>query len=288
MKRIQIITGASSGIGREFALQIARERNADEMWLIARRRDRLESLAAEIAAFGAEANNGAATGTATRAFGPNAGAAPKARVVELDIGGRKGVDALASMLKSEADGAGDGGLVVDALVNNAGFGTYGTFADTAIDRQLDMIELNCVALTALCHAALPYLARGSLVVNVASLAAFAPLGNFAVYGATKAYSLSFTLALAAEVADSGVRVIALCPGPVDTEFANVASNGARTAVVDGKSPAAVVAHCLRAARKGKRVAVMAPKWKVKAFISRIVGRYFVARYTYVHDKRPSR
>lgn len=267
MKRIQIITGASSGIGREFALHIARERSADEMWLIARRRDRLESLAKELEAIGN---------------------APTPRVVELDIGGKKGASSLASLLASEAGTAGDGGLIVDALVNNAGFGTYGTFAETEIGRQLDMIDLNCATLTALCHAILPYLARGSLVVNVASLAAFAPLGNFAVYGATKAYALSFTLAFAAEVADSGIRVIALCPGPVDTEFANVASNGARAAVIDGKSPSEVVAHCLRAALKGKHIAIMAPKWKWKAFMSRIVGRYFVARLTFVHDKRPSK
>jgi short-subunit dehydrogenase len=266
MKRIQIITGASSGIGREFALQIARERNADEIWLLARRRDRLESLAKEIGSIGNT---------------------PVSHVVELDLGGRKGVTAFASRLAAEAATAGDGGLVIDALVNNAGFGTYGTFADTSMERQLDMIDLNCVTLTGLCHAALPYLSRGSLVVNVASLAAFAPLGNFAVYGATKAYALSFSTAFAAEVADSGIHVIALCPGPVDTEFANVASNGVRAAVVDGKSPAAVVSHCLRMARKGKHTAIMAPKWKVKAFMSHVIGRYFIARYMFIHEKRPS-
>ena len=95
-------------------------------------------------------------------------------------------------------------------------------------------------------------------------------------------------ALAAEVADSGIFVSTVCPGPVDTEFANVASNGAREKVIDGKSPKKVVEHCLKTVRRGKRIAVMAPKWKFKAFMSRFVGRYFFARYTYIHDKRPSK
>jgi short-subunit dehydrogenase len=266
MKRIIIVTGASSGLGWEFSLQLSKARTAEEIWLIARRKDRLENLAAEI----------------TRAGGPTP------RVIELDLDGKKGVDHFTALLEKEADSTGKDGFIIDTLVNNAGFGTYGTFTDTTIDRELEMINLNVYALTGLCHAALPRMQKGSLIINVASLAAFIPLGNFAVYGATKAYVLSFSTALAAEVADSGIFVETVCPGPVDTEFANVASNGAREKVIDGKSPKKVVEHCLKNVRRGRRLAVMAPKWKFKAFMSRFVGRYSFARFTYIHDKRPSK
>jgi short-subunit dehydrogenase len=271
MKRIVIITGASSGLGREFVRQIPAERHADEIWLLARRKDKLDALALELETQGQKGTSG-----------------PKPRVVEIDLGGRKGIYSFSAMLEKERRANVDGGIVIDALVNNAGFGTYGTFRETGLDRQLEMIDLNVLTLTGLCHAAIPYMAKGSLIVNVASLASFIPLGNFAVYAATKAYVLSFSTALAAELADEGIFVSTVCPGPVDTEFANVASRGAREKVVDGESPSDVVAHCLRQIRKRRHSAIMAPKWKFKAFMSRFVGRYLFARHSFIHDKRPSK
>ena len=265
MKRIIIVTGASSGIGREFALQLSKTRNADEIWLIARRTEKLNLLVDELSV------NGKA----------------KAKALSLDISGKKGVSAFQKLLEKEVLEAGTEGLCIDSLINNAGFGTYGTFMETNLDRQLEMIDLNVSTLTGLCHLCVPYMNKGSLLVNVASLASFIPLGNFAVYGATKAYVLSFSIALAAEIADSGIFVSTLCPGPVDTEFAQIASNGARKKVIDGRDPAAVVEHCLLLSSQGKRVAIMAIKWKLKAFLSRFVGRYFFARHSFIHEKRPS-
>ena len=264
MKRIQIVTGASSGLGREFVLQLIKERPSDEIWLLARRTENLQALALELGEDG-----------------------PVPRVIGIDLTGRNGVAAFASLLEQERQSCSEDGFIVDTLVNNAGFGTYGTFVGTNMDRQLDMIELNAVTLTGLCHTVLRYMTKGSVIINVASLASFIPLGNFAVYGATKAYVLSFSTALAAEVADDGIFVSTICPGPVDTEFAYIASNGARERVVDGKDPAAVVAHCFRSIRRGKHSSVMALKWKIKAFLSRFVGRYFYARYSFIHEKRPS-
>lgn len=262
MKRIIIVTGASSGLGREFALQLCQKRLADEIWLIARRTEKLKLLAAEL--------------TETRKI--------TAKTFSLDISGRKGVAAFKKILDKEIAAE---NFCIDSLINNAGFGTYGTFMETDLDRQLEMIDLNVSSLTGLCHLCVPLMEKGSLLVNVASLASFIPLGNFAVYGATKAYVLSFSIALAAEIADSGIFVSTLCPGPVDTEFAQIASNGARTKVVDGRDPAAVVQHCLALSSRGKRVAIMAVKWKLKAFMSRFVGRYFFARHSFIHEKRPS-
>jgi len=127
---------------------------------------------------------------------------------------------------------------------------------------------------------------GAFVVPLA--ASFSPLGNFAVYAATKAYVLSFTLALAAEVRDRGIRVCALCPGSVSTEFAEVASNGARKEVLHGVAADKTVAHCLKRVERGKKTALMTWKWKLFAAASRLLGRYAIARFTYKHWKRPYR
>ena len=263
MKKIGIVTGASSGMGAEFALQIARQKTCDELWLIARRKEKLDALCEKIAS--------------------QNGVVPHA--VAMDIRGREGVERLARLLEKEKE-AGD--FTVGILVNNAGFGTYGPFSETDVMRELDMIDLNCTALTGLCGVSLPYMKCGSLIINTASLASFSPLGNFAVYAATKAYVLSFTLALAAEVRHLGIRVCALCPGSVSTEFASVASNGARSEVLDGIASDTVVAHCLKRAEKGKKIVLMRWRWKFFAAASRWLGRYAIARFTYEHWKRPYR
>lgn len=254
MKRIAIITGASSGIGKEFARNLTKVKSADEIWLVARRKDRMEELAQELS-------------SPTRLF-------------DLDLTRPDAIDSIGSALDSEP-------CIVDTLVNNAGFGTYGPFCETAPERELEMIDLNIRALTALCAFVLPKMDGNSKIINVASLAAFIPLGNFAVYAATKAYVLSFSVALAAEVADRRITVTALCPGPVDTEFARVASNGARQFVLKGKDVATVVARCLNDVRRGRHISLIHPQWKVMAFLSRFIGRYFYARHSYLHDKRPS-
>jgi uncharacterized protein len=266
MKKLTIITGASSGMGTEFARQLSAYSQTDEIWLLARRKDRLETLAAKLCI-------------------PDR---PLPRVVPVDISGRQGISKFADLLEEEKNADKElGGFRISMLVNNAGFGTYGTFTQTDLDRQLDMIDLNCTTLTGICGKALPFMDRGSTIINVASLASFLPLGNFAVYGATKSYVLSFTLALAAETSGKGIKVCALCPGPVSTEFADVASNGARKTVLHGLPADKVVAHCLKQADRGKHTAIMALKWKFKAFASRFVGKYTGAYITYKFCRRPA-
>lgn len=260
MKKIIIVTGASSGMGKEFALQLAKSSRATEMWLVARREDRLIQLAKEL----------------KTEINPNM----NFRVIPEDISGHKGFYIFKSLFKEEKE------FIIDTLVNNAGFGTYGPFADTPTKKELEMLDINVLSLTGICGAALPYLQKGSRILNVASLAAYSPLGNFAVYAASKAYVHSFTMALAAELKDRGIKVLSMCPGSVSTEFANVASNGARKEVLNGVSAKDTVAHALKCLDKGKLVALMTFKWKLKAFCSRFVGRYFFARYTYVNEKRP--
>ena len=267
MKRIAIITGASSGIGEEFARQVCAKYDFDEIWIVARREDKLAALAENL--------------NASKNF-------KVVRPVVMDLAGKEGVGRLKSFIEAENEKLGkiESGIEIGLLINNAGFGTYGPFAETSINTQMDMIELNCTTVTGICGITLPYLKAGSVVINTASLAAFLPLGNFAVYGATKSFVLSFSIALAAELRDKGIKVCALCPGSVSTEFANVASNGARKEVKGGYPPQKVVTQCLRRAFKGKTLALYRPKWRITAFMSRFVGRYLGARYTYKYNPRP--
>ncbi|SEQ68581.1 hypothetical protein SAMN04487977_10882 [Treponema bryantii] len=267
MKRIAVITGASSGLGEEFTRQVCANYDYDEIWIIARREDKLRTLADNL--------------NATKNF-------TTVHPVVLDVAGKEGVERFKKLLESEDEKLRkvESGIEIGLLINNAGFGTYGPFAETSINRQMDMIELNCTTVTGICGVALPYLKKDSVIINTASLAAFLPLGNFAVYGATKAYVLNFSVALAAELHDKGIKVCALCPGSVSTEFANVASNGARPEVKGGIPPKKVVAQCLKRAFKNKRISMLLFKWRITAFMSRFVSGYIGARYTYLYNKRP--
>lgn len=267
MKTIAIITGASSGLGKEFTKQISEKKLYDEIWIIARRHEKLIELADEI-------NNS----MNFKVIKP----------VPMDISNDNSIMVLKQMLEDENEALTrvESGIKVGLLINNAGFGTYGPFEESSILKEMDMVNLNCTSLTGFCGITLPYMDSSSVIINTASLAAFLPLGNFAVYAASKAFVLSFSIALAAELKDRGIKVCALCPGSVSTEFANVASNGARKEVLGGIDPEKVVTHCIDLAFKGKRVALYRPKWRFTAFMSRFIGRYFGARWTYKHNKRP--
>lgn len=184
-----LVTGASSGIGVEIARALAAR--GHNVTLVARRRDRLEELAAEL-----RTDHGI-----------------RAEVIASDIaeaGAREQLQAELGRL----------GLTVEILVNNAGYGTGGRFHTLAIERELAMVRLNSEAVVALCGMFIPpMVSRGrGAVLNVASTIGFQPVVNEATYGATKAFSLSFTEALHGELKGTGVTVTALCPGPVKTEF----------------------------------------------------------------------
>lgn len=263
MRKIIVITGASSGMGVCFAHQLAREkkRTAEEMWLIARREDRLVKVKNELKDI------------------------IDAKTFTMNLEGKEGAKKFRELLEAENKKE---SIEISILVNNAGFGTYGEFADTDTDREMQMIDLNCTALTGITGYSLPYMKSGSRIINVASLAAYGPLGNFAVYGATKAYVLSFTTALRAELKHKGIKVTALCPGSVSTEFANVASNGARKEVLHGKSAEKTVRDALKKSRKGKPVAMWALKWKLNSKLCTYLPHTLIAWTTWRFAKRPSK
>jgi len=188
-----LVTGASSGIGRELARLLAEE--GLDLVLVARRSDRLEDLARELSV----------------AHGVSA------RVLARDLASPSSAREIVEELERER-------LEVDVLVNSAGFGVYGRFWETEIDRQMEVLEVNVVALTELTGRLLPGMvsrARGR-ILNLASTAAFQPGPYMAVYYATKSFVLSFSEALAEELSGTGVTVTALCPGPTITEFQEAA------------------------------------------------------------------
>jgi uncharacterized protein len=220
-----LVTGASSGIGAAFARALA-ARGAN-LVLAARSADRLEALAREL----------------------SAGHGVQAVAVPADLAHPGAGPELARELDRR-------GLAVDVLVNNAGFATYGPFESIAAERERDEVQLNVAALVDLCHAFLPGMLsrRRGAIVNVASTGAFQPVPYMAVYGATKAFVLSFSEALWFEARGRGVSVLALCPGPTETRFfeaANVADGvfGAR------ERPEVVVEQALRALARGRSFVV---------------------------------
>jgi len=182
---VTLVTGASAGLGVEFARACARR--GDELVLVARRQDRLERLAQEIGG--------------------------KAHVLAADL---SRPEAPAELLR-QVEGL---GLTVGTLINNAGFGGGGRVAEQALERQIEMIDLNVRALTELARRVLPAMLerREGAILNVASTAAFQPGPGSAVYFATKAFVLSFSEALHQELKGTGIKVSALCPGPTATEF----------------------------------------------------------------------
>lgn len=191
-----LVTGASAGLGEGFARALAAE--GHDLVLSARRADRLDVLASEL-----RAKHGVSV-----------------HVFPVDL-----AEADAPHLLMEA--VGEAGLVIDTLVNNAGFGARGAVSELPLDRQLAEIDVNCRALVALCRLVLPGMIarREGGILNLASTAAFVPGPWLAVYYASKAFVLSFSQALHEEVRGQGVRVAALCPGPTKSEFASVAGLG---------------------------------------------------------------
>lgn len=197
MKNIIIITGASSGMGMEFAKQLDKKlKRIDEFWLVARRKDRLEKLDSILR--------------------------HKCRIFDVDLMNEEEVKRIEDTLNGECE------YRIRMLVNCAGFGLVGQFKDLEKKEQLEMIDLNCKALTEMTYICVPHMDRQSRIIQLASVAAFLPQKNFAIYAASKSYVLSFSRALNEELRDMDITVTAVCPGPVDTEFFETAEKNGTT------------------------------------------------------------
>jgi short-subunit dehydrogenase len=189
-----LITGASAGIGREFARQLASP--AASIVLVARRQDRLEELRDEL-----------------KQQNPNL----EIQIRKVDLSDQSQVDSFCEWIEREH-------VAIDLLINNAGLGDSGRFATSDATRLKEMLNVNIAALTLLTRSVLPQMIAGKrgVILNVSSSAGFLPIPGATVYAASKAYVTSFSEALRLELHGSGVSVTALCPGPVHTEFGEVA------------------------------------------------------------------
>lgn len=189
---IAILTGASAGLGKEYFKHLVKLDSIDEIWLIARRRDRLEEMAESCS--------------------------KKCRVIAMDLTDKQSLKELDNILNEEKPD-------VKALVNNAGFGKLGNVDELPYEEQTMIVELNNTALTAVTAMTLPFMSKGAFILNVCSIASFCPNPRMTVYCSTKAYVLSFTKSLRYELKGRGINCCAVCPGPMSTEFLSVAGIG---------------------------------------------------------------
>lgn len=239
-----LITGASSGIGKEFARQLAANSKLD-LILSARREAELEQLAEEC-----RSSNGS-----TRDI----------MVIPADLSLEEDRHRLCARIDHS-------GRQVEMLVNNAGFGSLGEFAQSSLEWELGMIEVNCKAPVHLCHHFLPMMRerKSGSIINVASTTSFQPLPLMATYAATKALLVSFSQALAVECAADGVHVLALCPGPTDTSFNDAAGLPGRISCLSPMGVEPVVRQALEGVLKRRRLVVNGLLNRVLSLVPRLL------------------
>ncbi len=247
-----VITGASSGLGKEYVNAIISQfPTVDAFWLVARRKDLLREIA--------EAH-------------PDKTIA----AISLDLGKEENITLFEQLLKENSP-------EIKVLINNAGYGRCEDFFSSNRAAQTGMVDLNCRGLMAVTRLCLPYMLDDSLVLNIASIAAFAPTPRMSVYSATKAFVLSLSKALHDELRPRGIKVLAVCPGPMDTEFWKVAN------VPEGKSrlidklprvsPKEVAEGSLRAAKRGKMVYTKGFFYKLYRLLAKLLPHGFIMEFT---------
>lgn len=244
--KIGIITGASSGLGREILLH-AHEYFSDieEFWLIARGADKLEEAAKD--------------------------SGKRCRVLPLDLTRDDFTETLSNALSEEdAD--------VRLLVNNSGCGFLGDFDESPLEEQLRMVDLNVRGITATARCVLPYMKEGSSVINVSSIASFCPNARMTVYSSTKAYVTSFSRGLGFELKKRGIKVTAVCPGPMDTSFLDKGKIKGNSKTFDTLPYCNVrntAIGALKAANKGKSVYTPTLFYKFFRLIAKILPHRLV-------------
>ena len=223
--RIAVVTGASSGMGREFIKRIDETHELDEIWVIARREERLKEIAKD------------------------ASLKAKIRPLPLDLTCVKAIEEYENLLKAENP-------QVAVLVNASGFGKFKASCEVPIEDQYGMIDLNVRALTGMTHATLPFMTAGSEIYQFGSASSFQPVPYINVYAASKAYVLSYSRALNVELKSRGIRVMAVCPFWTKTEFFDRAvSDDTITYYVRYYTPQQVVDRAIKDMAKGRDVSV---------------------------------
>ena len=253
MKQTALITGASGGLGLSFVNIFARD--GYDIVLVARNGERLEEIKKEIEA----------------KYNVNA------MVVAVDLCAQNGAEQV-------FDATSKAGIKVDVLVNNAGFGDFGEFYKSDLNKQTRMVDLNCIALMQLCHLYLPDMIKNGKgnILNVDSIAAFQAGPLMSVYYATKAFVLSFSQALTRELKGTGVKVTALCPGPIKTNFDSAADLGESGLFKNLKvwEPDVVAEFGYKNMKRGKSLCICGFVNKLIVFANRLAPRALVRNLVY--------
>ena len=249
--RTAIITGASSGLGREFVRQIADVfPEIESYWLVARRADRLEELAASLKG-------------------------KTAACLALDLCDPMSFVTLREKLSAEQP-------EVSLLVNCAGCGYLGNVGEMETATQTRMVDLNLRALTALTNMTIPFMARGSRILNVSSIASFCPDPRMTVYSATKSYVSAFTIGIAEELRPRGITATAVCPGPMKTEFVDVGGitgNSPMFEILPYCDQVRVAGGALRAAREGRTIYTPRLFYKFYRALAKITPVKLMVKFT---------
>ena len=244
-----IITGASSGLGTEFAIEVLEQRkDIEEIWLIARREDKLIEISKKLGG--------------------------KAKILPLDITKPEALEKYTQILnESKPD--------VKILINNAGYGKLGNFDTLTPNDNGGMIRLNCEALTVITSLTLPFMTENSEIINSCSIASFAPNIRMSVYSATKAFVMSFSRSLRCELKEKNINSIAVCPGPMDTEFLSVAGIEKGTSrtfdTLPRVNPQVMARKSLKASKKGKAVYTNLPFYKLYRLIAKLLPHSLVMK-----------
>ena len=247
--KIAVITGASSGIGVDFAKEILCQRpEIEKIFVIARRKERLLALKEELG--------------------------DKIHPLPLDITNPEAVKLYEKELK-------DNNADVRLLINNAGFGKHGSFDKIPCEENAGMVRLNCEALTVMSSVTLPFMNKGAEIINSCSIASFAPNNNMAVYCSTKAYVMSLSRCMRSELKRRGINVLAMCPGPMDTEFLSVANIEKGTShtfdTLPRVNPKVMAKKCLKASGKKRSVYTNLLFYKFYRFVAKILPHSLVMK-----------
>ena len=249
MKNIAIITGASSGIGKEFTLSLKEHGTFDEVWVIARGKEALEKLREEVPF--------------------------KIKVIPLDLTQNEAYEEYKKILEEEKPN-------VKLLINCSGYGKFDKTTNLTYQENIGMIDLNCRGLTSITILTIPYMKKDSNIINIASVAAFQPIPYINVYAATKAYVLSFSRGLNMELKHDGIHVMAVCPFWTKTNFFNRAVDKTKKSVVKKYTamyePYMIVNRTWRDLKRKKDVSKYGFVARFQAGLCKILPHSFVMRY----------
>jgi len=243
MKNIAIVTGASSGMGRDFALAVDKEFELDELWVIARRKERLVELSGSCRA--------------------------EVIPISLDLCQEESIEEVRQLLEKEAPN-------IKVLVNAAGFGVFGEFEKMDTSELMDIVDLNAKALMAITRTCLPYMHKNSKIINLGSNGSWQPVPYETVYAATKSFVLSFSRAIGKELESRKIKVLCVCPDWIKTEFLDIAVRDNTINYFDHWYESKdVVKQAMKDLKKGKTVSILGFPVKMQVLLVKLLPHNFI-------------